>query len=560
MFRKISFYLITIAIALVSTAITLPPMLGDGLPSYDKGVLHTATIGYYIETAVLMNRSGWWTSNWCCGFQDLIRFYPPLGNAILYVILRLTRSIEFAAGLGMFIALCVLVFGVALIGRELGGSPQASLLLLTSIIALNSWVSTISVYWEYARILGDGFGLISIAFLDRGLRYKGVRDILLSSIFASLALVTSLITLSWLLITAITIYLYRAWETSKTTIPESLIYVFKLGVYWFTIFIMLTAWWLIPALMPWGLSHYLITDTGFGGKVSALKLALDLFPPSWTVTPPLLIIMAIIAVLVFTKRIGPAGYVSISILPLVFIHPQGLRLIPILLLFLLASSTESLTLLYLKKKYRLTLILALLLALSIAFYALHYYPSYLSSLSRDYTYISSDEYKTATWFEKMVREGDRVRVYAMYGEKLHGNQWLNVFAPSVEQVLSGFMEGCLDPDVFKIDYLIKQGLDVNTTYRLLKKHNINYLWIDKKWVETHTLNIIQLLLKSNLIQPVDEINKFLEYSIVYRVVGVEPPRDTNEQPVYMTPARILGITLSILTIIPVIRIRKQLEK
>jgi len=560
MFRKISFYLTAVAIVLVSTAITLPPMLGDGLPSFEKGVFQTATIGYYIETAVLMSRSGWWTSSWCCGFQDLIRFYPPLGNAILYTIIYLTGSIEIAAGLSMMVALCVLVFGVALIGRELGGSPQASLLLLTSIIALNSWVSTISVYWEYTRILGDGFGLLSIAFLDRGLKYKGVRDVFLSSIFASLALLTSLITLSWLLVAAVAIYLYRTWETSKTTLLESLIYVFKLGIYWLTAFIMLTAWWLIPALMPWGLSHYLSTGAGFGEKIDILRLTLNLLPPSWTVAPPLLIIVIIIVVMVFTKRIGPAGWVSLPILFMVFIHPQGLRLLPVLLLFLLASSAESLTLLYVKKRYRLTFVLASLLALSIVFYALNYYPTYLSNLTRDYTYISSDEYKAATWFEKMVREGSRVRVYAMYGEKLHGNQWLNAFAPDVEQVLSGFMEGCPDPDVFKIDYLIKQGLDVNATYRLLKKLNINYLWIDKKWMETRSPNVIQLMLKNNLIQPVDDINEFLEYSVVYSVVGVEPPRNTSEQPAYMTPARIVGLALSILMIIPFIRIHKQLDK
>jgi len=560
MFRKISFYLLTIAIVLVSIAITLPPLLGEGLPSYEKDVFQNATIGYYIETALLMNRTGWWTSSWCCGFQDLMRFYPPLGNAILYIILYSTGSIENAAGLGMLIALYVLVFGVALIGRELGGSPQASLVLLTSILALNSWVSTISIYWEYTRILGDGFGLISIAFLDRGLRYKGVRDILLSSIFASLALVTSLITFSWLLVAVITIYLYRAWEISKTTLPESLIYVSKLGVYWFIVFIMLTAWWFIPAVMPWGVSHYISTGAGFGEKIDVLRVTLDLFPPSWTVAPPLLIIMVIIVIMVLTKRIGSAGCVSLSILFMVFIHPQGLRLIPILLLFLLASSAESLTLLYVKKRYWLTAILASLLALSILFYALYYYPTYLSSLGRDYTYISSDEYKVAIWFEKMVKEGDRVRVYAMYGEKLHGNQWLNVFAPDVEQALSGFMEGCLDPDVFKLDYLIKGGLDVNSTYKLLKKLNINYLWIDKKWMETHSPNVIQLMLKNKMIQPVDDINKYLEYSVVYRVVGAEPPKNMNEQPTYLTPAKVIGLTLSILMIIPFIRIHKHLNK
>jgi len=560
MFRKIIYHLISIAIILVTTAITLPPMLGDGLPSYEKGVFHTATIAYYVETAMLMNRSGWWTSSWCCGFQDLIRFYPPLGNTILYIILYLTGSIEVAIGLGMFIALCILVFGVVLIGRELGGSPLASLLLLTSIIALNPWVSTISVYWEYTRILGDGFGLISIAFLDRGLRYKGGRDILLSSIFASLALLTSLITFSWLLIAVIIVYLYRTWEISKTNLPESLIYVFKLGVYWLTSFIMLTAWWLIPAIMPWGLSHYLSTGAGFGEKINILMHMLNPLPPPWTITPPLLIIMVVIVIMIFTKRIGLAGWVSLFISLMVFIHPQGLRLIPVFLLFLLTSSAESLISLYLKKRYWLTLILTSLLAISIATYTLHYYPIYLSSLSRDYTYISSDEYKVATWFQKMVVEGYRVRVYAMYGEKLHGNQWLNVFAPDVEQVLSGFIEGCLDPDVFKIDFLVKQGLDINTTYRLLMKHGVNYLWIDRKWMEIRNPNIIQLMLKNNLIQPVDDINKFLEYSVVYRVVGVEPPIKTSEQPVFLTPARIIGLTLSILMIIPFKRMHKHLNR
>ncbi len=546
------------AAAALTLAISLPPALGSGLPSYRLGVFHSATIGYYLETAVLMNETGWWTSHWCCGFQDLVRFYPPLGNAILLAAVRATGSASAATGLAMAAALSVLALGASLAGRELGGSPLASLLLLAGLLSLNPWVSTIAVYWEYTRILGDGLALASLALLDRGLREGGRRDIVASALLASLTLLSSLISAVWLAAAAAAIAAYRLAETLRGPLPEASLYQLRLLALWLLVAAAASSWWLVPALAPWGLSHYLRVGAPPSEKLRTLLLGASLFPPTWAPAPQLALLAAAAAALAAARRLGPAGWAAVAVAAVAAVYGQGLRLVPPLSLLLLASAADALRSLMARGRRLHAVVLAAALAGLVGLYAAHYYPVYKGLLTRDYSYLASDEYRVAKYLEALAEAGHPVRVYAMYGPRLHGNQWLNVFAPHVDQALSGFMEGCLDPRPARLDYLVKNSLDYHAVYRLLLELHVNYLWVDREWMSSVEPNAVQLLVEHNLLEPLQGLNRLLHYSLVYRVAGAAPPQEPGGEPVFLTPARLLGLAVSVLAAMLAARLRCRL--
>ncbi len=166
-------------------------------------------------------------------------------------------------------------------------------------------------------------------------------------------------------------------------------------------------------------------------------------------------------------------------------------------------------------------------------------------MERDYSFLHSDEYRAAVWLESLARQGGPVRIYAMYGPRLHGNQWLNVFAPHVGQALSGFMEGCLDAHTYRLDYLIKESLDVEAVYKLLRETCTNHLLVDKlvdkAWLQETRPNVVNLMEERGLLEPVEELNRLLSYSVLLRVKGLSCSPGPNIEPAFWTPARLLGL-------------------
>jgi len=533
--------LVLVATVAAAALLTVPASGGRGLPSFEKGVFHSATIGYYLETAALMNQTGWWTPNWCCGFQDLLRFYPPLGNLLLLALLHATGSPTATAGAAMAAALAALAAGTALAARELAGRRAVPLVLL-SLIAVTAWVSTIAVYWEYTRLLGDGLALAGLALLARSLRAGDERVAARAGALAGLTVLTSLVSTVWLTAASLAVIAYAAREVARET-PYALPGLARLAAVYVLSAAAVSLWWLIPAVAPWGLGHYLRVKTPLGVKLSVLAEGLSLAPPLWAPTVQAPLLAATLAVLVAARRLGarggggPALWATVLVAVLVLAYGQGLRLVPVVALLLLIAGLHAAEALGGRRGSALLLILAAIVVL----YAVHYYGVYRGLLERDYSFLRSDEYRAAVWLESLAWQGSPVRVYAMYGPRLHGNQWLNVFAPHVGQALSGFMEGCLDARAYRLDYLIKESLDVEAVYRLLRETCTNYLLVDRAWLQETRPNVVEMMEERGLLEPVNELNRLLSYSVLLRVKGLNCVPEPSIEPVFWTPARLLGL-------------------
>lgn len=528
------------AAAAAAVLIAAPPLLGSGLPSFSRGVFHTATIGYYLETAVLLGHDGWWTRCWCSGFQDLVRFYPPLGNLLLAAVLRVTGSAGAASAAGMAAALAVLAAGVSMAAVEAAG-PAAVPVALLSVLAAEAWVSTAAVYWEYTRLLGDGLALAALALLLRTLRLGGSRDAAKAGALAGLVVLTSLISAVWLAAAAAAVFLYTAREAARRA-PYALPGLARLAAVYVAAAAAVSAWWLVPAAAPWGLGHYLRAGASLSEKLRVLSYSLSLSPPLWAPALQAPLLAAVAAALISSRRLGPAAWAAAAVAAAVLLYGQGLRLLPPLGVLLVLASLSSLEA---TPPARRRVLLALLAAV-LVLYAARYYPTYSGLLRGDHSFLASDEYRAASWLEALARRGLHVRVYAMYGPRLHGNQWLNVFAPDVEQTLSGFMEGCLDARVFRLDYLVKDSLDYSSVYRLLRETCTGYLLVDRQWLRERPLNVVVLLERRGLVEPVAAVNRVLRYSSLYRVAGVGCGGESEKvEAVFWTPARVAGVAASL---------------
>ncbi len=536
--RRLAALAFTLAAVALAVAVSVPPVLGNGLPSFRRGVFHTATLGYYMETAMLLSSSGWWTSCWCGGFQDLIRFYPPLGNVLLYAVLKATGSFEAAASIGMMVALMLLSIGVIYFGSRVVGKMGVVVGLL-ALLGLEAWVATISVYWEYTRIMGDGLALIALGAYYDALMKGREEGLVTAGALMGITVLTSLISTVWLAAAVVVLTIYMLSVAWRSGVPEAVLYPLRGLAVAALAAAAVAGWWVVPALLPWGVGHYLRVRTPLSLKLHVLSLSLRFYPPLWApaIQLPLLALSAAAAVLA-RRRGSPLPLVVAAVAALVLVYGQGLRLVPVLGLMLVYAAAW-----LWEGGGRWERLVSLVVALVLVFYAVHYYPDYAGKLHMDYTFLGSDEYIVSQWLNNVIG-GRCLSVYGMYGPRLHMNQWLNVFAPRVRQVLTGFQEGCLNPLVYRLDYLVKSSLDVNETYRLLRRLHVAYVVVDRVWMNATRPNVVELLAKRGLLSPVAEVNRVLRYSLVYRVKGVEPG-DCRVYAPFWTPARLLGLAVSL---------------
>jgi len=543
----------TLTLLAVLTAMLAPLMVSDGLPSFRKGVFKDATIAYYIETAKLIMTDGWWTDKWCAGFQDLVRFYPPIGIALMVAALKVTDNVDYAVPLSFGLAIAILVLGVVRWGFSVAG-VEGAIFALLSLIGVSAWVTTIAFYWEYTRILGDGMAFLAVSYAYRALSEGNERYAVLSGCLVGLAILTSLVSAVWLAVVLAALTLAAIRQALRARLGIAALYPIRIAVLILVASIAVAGWWIIPALLPWGLSHYVGWHSEFVQRLRALKYMLALKPPFWVPSIQFPILVVSIATLTMRRGSPYMLYVVIAVWVAVILFDQGLRLVPVAATMLLVYVADSLR----QSQGRIRVLARAVVVMLLVIYSIINYTTYFNKIVLDHTYVESDEYKIALWLSSHNIDG--CSVYAMYGEELHANQWINVFAPNVRQVTSGFMEGCINPLVWKYDWIIKNSLDINLFINLTKYIKVKYLIIDKKWLENNKNNIVKYLVENDIIKPIDQINRFLHYSIVYSVSD-DLVRCGNRHvahninAAFVTPARILGLILSIVAAFRLARAR-----
>ena len=546
-----------VTLVAIVTTLSWPLLSSSGLPSYARGSFAGTNIAYYISWAKEVDIYGWYTPNWCNGF-DLLRFYPPIALSAIYFLGKAFGSFEQGAYTAFYISMVLFALSIYGFAKEVTRSRVAAFLTSLTSFTIAGYVGVMADYWEYPRILGEAVALSALASLHRFMRLGNRGDAIKTGVLVGILALTHLIALVEFVALAIATVAYWLWKHYTQGIEvEAFRYLIDQLKTSVAVALAVSAWWIIPALVPFGIGHYLRIETPIQIKLQLIGLgATSLAPPTWAPTCQLpYILLGVVAVVILWKKkfMLPVIYM-VTLLGLIIVYGQGSRLIPTLGLFMIISYTTAVTLLERRAlKYLLT---AVLLTMA-AFYLYTYSPGYTNGFAIDNSYIYSDEYKVSVYLSRHIEPGEAV--YAMYGPRLRGNAWINVFSPQVRQVLSCYMEGCLYREVFQFDNYVKYSANYEEVLRLAKKLGVRYLWVDVKWYNGYPNNVVKKLVELGILKPVEAVNEFLSYSMLFELAS-ESTREAVEtystgevKEIFLTPSRIIGFFTSVLIAIYVIK-------
>ena len=522
----------------------------SGLPSYSKGVFRDATFAFQIAEAKMIDKFGnLYIPSWY-GFHDIVRFYPPLGLALMFTIGKIVGSFEYSGLLCFYISILLLIRGFFSFLSALVENKYLALLGAVLLPLVHGYFSTIAMYWEYTRILGEALVFFGLAEFYKLLTIGDEKRAVKAGFIGGLVLLTHLIAFVEYLVVAASMFAILTFEHWRRKLSsEGFSYYLRL-VKIFTYSLLATSiWWLIPAVVPFGLKHYFLINPPLSFKVNVLAETVKTYPSLYTPAlqaPIVFLGLASLAYLVYRRNYMLASATSILFI-LYFIYGQGTRILPFIGSMLIAATVLAWNTTLKNsgnKKYPLAIAVAVVAILLI--YLPKYAILYSYYLEPDSTYVYSDEYKTALWLWDKV--GEKYRVYLMYGEKYRGSQWVNVFKPKLRQVLGGYNEGCLNRTFLEYDYVIKNTLNSFLAEKLTYDLNVKYIVVDKQWIMKNKNNtVIDFLLEKGFVKSVDEINSILQYSEIYEVVNVEPiGNEKYDNIVFFTPTRIVAILLSFL--------------
>ena len=530
-----------VALVAYTTLVVYPLIATIGLPSYEKGVFHTATIGYYMSTVRLIQEDGLITGAWC-GFSDLLRFYPPLSLVGMYAVSLTVGNLLQGAMISFYFAIVFLVLSFHRFALAVTGSRTVAFLAALLLPVLPRYVEVTAIYWEYTRIAGEAVSYYALYRLVLALRMGSARDFALAGALYGLVLLTSLIAFIEATLLAIATVAYSLRARYKEGSPPGVFAYLGSALSLYALsFAAVAAWWLVPAVAPFGVSGYLRVETPLEDRLLALA-GLFLEPGD-----ALYAVGGSLSLIAITIRPGAGRLLviyALLLVSLVVLTSRGARFLPTLEAMLALSMLYAVLALHPGARYgRYRLLARPLLAVGIAVaYALTAWNGiavYRDMLALDYTFQSSDEYKLSVMLAGL--DGD-YRAYIMYGPRLHGNQWVNLFNPSIKQVLSGFMEGCMLGDYQKLDSLVKNTLDTARVKLLLDRTCTAVMVVDREFYESKR-NVVRLLVEEGYLVEDKAMNQYLDYSLVFWRAEL-PDCVVGGPPGYLTPAKLLGLAIS----------------
>lgn len=541
-------------------------VLNNGLPSYSLGIFKDATVGAYLAKLHMLDYYGSpYTASWYFG-HVMDRFYPPLSLYLPYFLGKIIGSLEYGMYLLCFASFYIMLFGYFKLGKELYRSNIISIIIV-AFIAMNHGflISTFARYWEATRLLGDA--LIPWAALNIIYMFKelSIKRALLSASISAMIMLTSFISAIEFLILSVPLFFHmfsnvmskiKSFQEATPLTRIAKMYVLSLLAF--------TAWWYIPAIAPYGLSHYFKVRAGINVYMLLLLESLQLYPSVYTAAvqlPIFLISLVSIGYFLYKRNYWKTyGFVlgSIALCLIVFLmYGQGPRLWPYF--FILATLLigvllkDALGLSKGKRLFLTTMFLMLTVILLIV-----YIPYYSRFSVVDTSYIYSDEYKVSTWLWSNIKT-EHV-VYLMYGNNFRGNMWANVFYPGLRQVLGGYDEGCTIEAPFKYDYLVKYSHNAKALYELSMKLGVKYIIVDRKWmIENEPRAYSKFIENDHLFKYVNEINKELNSAEVYEVLGVQP-KTFNVSYSYWTPWKVIGIIFSLVIFYRYLRLYRRFKQ
>ena len=532
-----------------------------------------ATLAFYVaKIKMLLDNFVFYTKSWYFGYE-LLRFYPPLSIFLPYLIARISGNLMLSYYLLCFLFYAAFCVGIYFFLQNFLKSKTAGLFagVLWTITHVN-FITFQGHYWETARLFGTAMVPWILYFTDRAIAQGRRRDILATIVLASYTFLSSMMSVFDLvfmlsIFSVVRGFLYpyepialrdevkrRTWDLMKLGI---------LGV------LGLCLWWYLPAVMPYGVGGFF--SVGGNNPPPLLRALFQAQPISWfpAIQLPVTIIglLGVIAVLVRQERKGFVlfSWFSLSILSVYVVGIQPERLIlniglsVVLLSGYLVDSLLKLKPSFLKRmsderlgQYEKAVIILSMMVLSLLLFV--QLPEYRHYSVVDDTYLSSDEYLTATWLSENVNSS--FRVYSMYGSRFRGVQWLNVFYPDIQQVLGGFDQGAHatgNERPFEFDNIIKWSPNSTETHQMCREHHVKYVVVDKTWLQGSAPQAYSKFEDLNYFRPVDTLNHRLSYAEAFEVVDIAPIAEEEINYRYWNIWRQSGILLSFLFLVIFVR-------
>ncbi|MCR4277781.1 MAG: 6-pyruvoyl-tetrahydropterin synthase-related protein [Candidatus Curtissbacteria bacterium] len=455
--------------------------LHSGLPAELRDV---ASAGYLSKVAMINEANSWYTQNWYLGFE-IDRWYQPLTSFWILFLGKVLGDDTLAFNVLSFSAYLSLAVGLYLWLRIEFSSVVAA--LLSSGLFLTTHVTIVTFqgyYWQTPQLLGWALTPWAMIAFRSSLRNRSRSAPVVFGVLMGLIGLCNWVALLEAMMLSVSygvaIFVSRRSEAFH---PEGL---WRLTT---SVLIMaaVTAWWLIPALEH-GLSPFFRTGLG----TFDISKILDFFGSAdwhdWYVVkiPSVrgLWTVAVCAIVVFRclegKR-GVAETLAISVIGISFFLMVELksdlagRLSLDVALGLAILSGDAYN--WLRRSWSKAVYGGVALAL-VAISALD--DSAHVRVDRE-AYKTSPEYIEAELVSGSMEKGDRA--YIMWSHRNRMSEWFNFFHPELSQVLGASDQTPVNPDVRRIDYLMKHASsreDAQELDLLLRKHSVTHLVVDSK--------------------------------------------------------------------------------
>jgi hypothetical protein len=513
------------------------------------------------KVKILLNNFNPYTPIWYFG-SDLLRFYPPLSTLIPYALSLFAPSVEQTLYWIMFICYVVNCLGYVLFINSFLKSRVSAVFVGVVLPLLHAVVVTFQGhYWEFARLLGTCTIPWALYVTERSLRRPQgpkLSDAILIALLSSFTALSNLIAFLYDFVAIYLVYLIvrgivipPEGEPERWWVPNRTI---KLIKYFVAVLVILTAWWYVSALFPYGISIYLPLEffSSPGQTLFILWKSISaLNYPAWApwapraIQIPIVVLGALGVYLAYRKRDRRGMVLTCILASTLFImllgyHPGRLLYTLGVAFVMLSAFSIDYLVNHARRIHTSVKVLAyVVLTLFLIFFVSFYLPTY-SSWCRvgSPLYALRDEHLTAVMLNKLT-EGGKYRVYVMWGGYYRGSQWLNVFQPNIPQVLGGYdVQGAVKPltvdvpedcrgymkfpsDPFAFDALVKYGKGDEATellYSLCKKYSVKYIVVDKRWMMEFSPDAYLKFVNSQLFKPIAEF----EFAQVFEVCGIEP--------------------------------------
>jgi len=484
MTRKTAIRIVAVVTIIAVTTILLKGTLGKGYPDQFENY------GSYMSNVKFLETNGftWFTQNWYFGFE-IGRYYPPLTTFITYVIGQIIGDSSLAFNLIAFAA--YLLLGLSLYAFLVGEFKNQWSALVAALLFITAYTTILSnqgFYWQVPRTSGFSLIPVLLILIRKGFEKRSFKIAIGAGVVLSIILLFNILAFTEaVMICALYLGLrliqkISLGEKGGTWVDKKQLVLFGLA------FLAISGWWLIPAVLPYGLSSFVQSTAEY-----PLKYLIDLngSVPSYTYylvsilsLPGILAIAGIVSVLRRRTTVGVFALtlLVVSIILVVLQVAQGSRYIfDGALALAIISGVLIDQLFYLNWPWAKLLTGVVIFAVIVSA-SLTAFSEGLEIRVDENAFREGIEYQVDSRVATLMQKNDVV--YIAYDQGFHGGTFsFNLFFPEKAQVRGAFKAGNHNSDSSEIDKLVNSGSYPKRLDALLQKYGVTYLVVNQPKME-----------------------------------------------------------------------------